>query len=261
MKEQKVFFYNKGQRLAGILHIPDAKNPPAVIMVHGITVDKNEGGIFVRTAKKLCKSGFVVLRFDFRSHGESEGNSLDLSIAGELSDLEASIEFMKSLGFERIGLLAASFGGPISISYAAHKKDIECMILWNPILDYKSIFFEPKTQWGRKYFSKEKMKEMDKTGKIFIGSKKFAVEKKLFEEMKKINIPKIMRKIKCPTLIIHGNKDTYVPYEDSRKYYGLISAFSKLEIIKNAEHGFHNNPKHEKQVITLSLQFLKKWLK
>ncbi len=63
--------------------IPQKKTRNCIILCHGITVNKEEGGIFTNLAKKLAKVGFAVFRFDFRGHGESEGDSINLTVTGE----------------------------------------------------------------------------------------------------------------------------------------------------------------------------------
>ena len=46
-----------------------------------------------------------------------------------------------------------------------------------------------------------------------------------------------LREVKCPVLTIHGNKDTMVPYEISKKY-GVPNQKSQFITLKGADHGF-----------------------
>lgn len=264
MKKEKVEFYSEEQKIIGVLHIPDRSNNKAIVLVHGITVNKDEGGIFVRTAKKFCEMGYTVLRFDFRGHGESEGKSIDLSVKGELSDLNEAINFIKNRGFDTIGILAASFGGSIAPMFVAKNKYIKTLVLWNPILNYDNIFLKPISQWGIKYFSgKNFLAKIEKQGYI-TDRKGFKIGKKLFDEMKNIKPYEGLKDVSCPLLVIHGDKDTTVPYEDSKRYYKLARGISKFETVKGAEHGFHERGKRfsrEKKVIQLSIDWFEKWLK
>jgi predicted alpha/beta-fold hydrolase len=105
MMEEKFYFKNKdGLKLCGILTKPTKETKSCVVLCHGITVDKEEGGIFTKLAKKLANVGFAVFRFDFRGHGESERRSVDMTITGEERDLE------------NFGILGASFAGEGSLS-------------------------------------------------------------------------------------------------------------------------------------------------
>jgi alpha/beta superfamily hydrolase len=125
---KKIWFRNsRGQRLCGILH--EAGKEKAIVMAHGFAADKDEEGIFVRTAEAMCKEGFSVLRFDFAGSGESEGEFSEMTLSSEAEDLKSAFEFMKSHGYRRIGLVAASFGGAVAM--IAHP-DAEAVVLWNP---------------------------------------------------------------------------------------------------------------------------------
>src|SRR3972149_5648941 len=82
-----------------------------IIFAHGITVNKDDEGVFNRSELKLNELGFSTIRFDFRAHGKSTGNSIkDFYISGELIDLETIFRFMKDNGIQEINLAGASFG-------------------------------------------------------------------------------------------------------------------------------------------------------
>ena len=73
-----------GVRLDALHRAPDDSRG-TVVLAHGITVDLNEGGMFVRLAEELAATGFDALRFSHRGHGESDGTQADATIAGEQS--------------------------------------------------------------------------------------------------------------------------------------------------------------------------------
>lgn len=256
--EEKFYFKNdEGLKLCGILNKPEKDIKKCIVLCHGITVDKDEGGIFIKLAQKLSKFGFAVFRFDFRGHGESEGDSIDISVAGEKRDLESTIKFLQNLGYKYFGILAASFGGgAASLFVAEHLKIIKAFVLWNPVIDYHSIL-EPKLPWPKKNFGKEAMQKLEKHGFIEIGSSKFKAGKKLFTELRRLQPWKELKKIKIPILFIHGNKDEHVPCEDSVKYANLLKN-AKLKTIHGAKHGFSNSKMHAEQANNITIEFFLK---
>jgi alpha-beta hydrolase superfamily lysophospholipase len=52
-----------GIRLDAVVHSAAGSPRGAVVLVHGITVDMDEGGKFVRLAERLAATGFGVLRY------------------------------------------------------------------------------------------------------------------------------------------------------------------------------------------------------
>lgn len=125
-----------------------------VVFAHGMTVDKDDEGIFVRAEPRLNKLGFSTLRFDFRAHGKSSGNSItDFTISGELVDLDTVISFMEKQGIKWIGLAGASFGGGITALFGSNNPQrIQALFLANPAVDFEKGFLKPTTRWAMEHF-------------------------------------------------------------------------------------------------------------
>lgn len=250
------FISADGTRLVGVWHLSKKNANKAIVLAHGITVNKDESGVFVELADQLVENGFAVFRFDFRGHGESEGKSVDMTISGEISDLAAAIDLVKQQ-YDQIGLLGASFGGGISTLYTAgHQNELQALCLWNPVLNYDHCFLNPTLPWivTRKGHIKNDIKTK---GWTKIGSRNFILGKPLFDEMSNLYPYKELIKIKIPTIILHGDKDMHVPYEDSQKY---ALGICPLITIKNSEHGFHKKQEFDQAAIATIL-FFKKYFK
>ena len=227
-----------------------------VVLAHGITVDKDEGGIFIRIEKRLNDLGLTTLRFDFRGHGKSSGNSADdFTISGELIDLETAINFLEKHGIKKLGLIGASFGGGISALFIGkYPEKIKALLLLNPCLDYEKCFLNPTTPWAKKHFQKA-LERLKKNSYTKIGSRQFPVGRKLFKEMKQYFPYKRLNQYKGQLLIVHGDKDSKVDYQDTVKIYdNLDNPYKKLITIKGSEHGFHGEP-YESKVVTIIEKF------
>ena len=131
MKVEKVFFQSEGQRLAGVLHLPDQNSPPCVIASHGLLSSKDSEK-YMALGERLSQEGIAMLRFDFRGIGESEGRLEDDTVSRRITDLGAAIDFMLTrpgLG-RRIGLVGSSLGGYVSLFKAAMDKEIRALVIW-----------------------------------------------------------------------------------------------------------------------------------
>lgn len=260
MKEEKITFKNsEGTELVGILETPLEETSKCIILCHGITSDKDEDGIFVELSERLVAKGFAVFRFDFRGHGESGGRSIDMTITGEQADVEAAVKAMEEKGYKELGLLGASFaGGAVSLYTAANPEKIKALVLWNALIDY-AIRVTPTTQWGKKYLGQPAIDRANRLGYTEIGNSMFRVGKKLMDEMGALEPWKALVDLEMPILFVHGNKDTYIDYHDSVKYSLLIKN-AQLEIIRGAEHGFHDEAEHAKQAYDITVDFFAKHL-
>lgn len=257
--EEKIYFWTSDKiKLCGILTRPDVQTNKCLILCHGITVDKNEGGIFSGLAQKLADTGFAFFRFDFRGHGESQGYPTEVTIAGEINDIEAAFEYLKGKGFTKFGIISASFaGGPVSFFISKHPEHVKALILWNSLIDYDSHIQGAGTIWRRKYWGKPALERAKKFGFTQIGSRKFKVGLPLIEEVYTLKPWKELLKVEIPTLFIHGDKDTYVPYQDSVKYSQMVKN-GGLITVKGAEHGFHDRPEDAETADKATIEFFAK---
>ncbi|OGH32435.1 MAG: hypothetical protein A2953_01600 [Candidatus Levybacteria bacterium RIFCSPLOWO2_01_FULL_36_54] len=258
--EEKVYFTNSdGLKLCGILMSPRNKTSECIVLCHGITVDKDEGGVFTKLSRRLNESGFSVLRFDFRGHGESQGKSVDMTISGEIKDIKAAVNFLKNKGFKKLGMVSASFaGGATSYYISENPNTIKVLVLWNPSIDYKE-YSKPTMPWKKKYWGEPAFKRVEKFGFTEVGSKKFKVGKRLIYELKNLKPWKELLKVQIPILFIHGDSDTYVSYKDSVKYSKLVKN-GILVTMKGGEHGFHDKKENSDQADKATVDFLLKYL-
>ena len=247
MVEEKVYFQDFF-KIAGILSKPKTQADKIVVLVHGLGVDKEEGGFFTKLAGNLAEEGIASFRFDFRSRGESQGTWEDYTITGMLADLTYAIKFLKTKGYKEIGVVAASLGGSIAVLYCAYIS-VKFLCLLNPILTYKDLL-QPETEWGGKWFRWSEMKR----GYIEFEDTKLGMT--FYKDLKEIDLLSNINKVKTPVLILHGDKDTYIPVSHSLKYYKLFGGKSDMVVIEGADHGFVG---FENRVIPKILIFVKKY--
>lgn len=259
MREEKVKFKSGELELVGVFTHPEIKTGECIILCHRISMDKDEDGTFTQLAHKLAETGLTVFRFDFRGHGESQGNSVDLTVSGEAKDIESAVKFLQKQGYEKFGILAASFAGGPAVLYSAEHQDIvKALCLQYPILEYQMIL-DPQLPWPKENFGPEQMKKLNDEGFLEInqGTKyKFRLGKKLFQEMLELEPFKSLKDIRVPLLFLHGDKDTYVPYDDS-VLYSKLAPVAKLITIEGADHGFNEKKEHQEKADTAIVTFFR----
>ena len=211
MKEQKVTIENQGQKIVGILHKSDKANDKLVILVTGFTgTMKGSGGIFIKLAKRLCKNGFDVFRFNFRFTTWDWSLYQNMTIKEEVSDLKKIISTMGKK-YQKIGILGGSMGGAVSI--LSYNDKVDAMVFW-----YPSIFLS-ETDLKDKFPSKDKLKELENKGYIIYKKygKDIKIGKNFVDEIRSLNLVPFLKKIESPILSVHGDKDQSVPIDQSIK--------------------------------------------
>ena len=153
MKEIPVTFKSHGKQIVGMLHLPDAKKSPVIIVCHGF-MGSHIGAwySYVELARTLVKSGFSVLRFDFRGSGDSQGEFENQTIGVKLEDFDSALKFLtrfKSLNLNKVGVIGHSQGGVIANFATSRHKNIKCLVEWSTVADFKLFPW-----WTKRWFTR-----------------------------------------------------------------------------------------------------------
>jgi dipeptidyl aminopeptidase/acylaminoacyl peptidase len=251
-----VIFENQGERLVGILHVPDELGhegkAPGVVMLHGFTGNKIENHrLFVLVARDLCDLGFVVLRFDFRGSGDSDGDFEDMAIPEEISDAEKALTFLMEQRWvdrEAVGILGLSMGGRVAAILASRDRRVKFVILYSAALGQ----LVPRFLSGIEGYSILKaMKEEPDSRTVIEVREGWYLKKPFFETLDEVVPLDVMDRIKVPILIVHSEKDQVVPLEDSINGLEVVKNLNQkneLYIVEGGNHVFTDR-EHTYQVI------------
>ena len=238
-----------GISLDAAVHLPSAEPIGTIVQAHGITVDKDEGGMFVRLADRLADSGFTVIRFSFRGHGQSAGTQRGVTIAGEMLDLQSAIEFVTREHPGPLSIVAASFGAVSSLLSLPYLTDsLTGLTLWNPVLDLRHTFLEPELPWGLENFGPAQQRLLHSQGHLLVDDE-YALGRTLFEEFKHYQPADDLLATTVPALIVHGDKDTAVSYDIS-KTTAATHANCTLHTIAGSDHGFDSRSREDEAIDT-----------
>lgn len=264
---RKISFKNNiGQRIVGILHKPQGKPPfPAVVICHGFKGYKEQ--LHLQTiATKLAQEGIVALRFDFTNEvGGSFGKLEDITFSQGLKDLKSAVDYIAKQKFvdkNRIGLAGHSLGGQQILHYTPTDKRIKALV------DLAGVVYRGDGSTNMERSVKKQSDNIKKTGYFFLVSKrtkkKYRIKGRFYTDILKHNTPAQVKKIKVPTLIIHGSKDETVALSNSTKAYKLLKQPKKLVIIPGAPHTWRGKAdskgKYRAQINPLVVEWFKKYL-
>lgn len=143
----------KQEIISGIVHIPEngIKNH-VVIMCYGFNGCRSDvHRIAVKLGDFLEKRGIILVRFDYRGQGNSQGDMNNVTIQERVDDVCTIISFMQGCFNNSnlpISLIGFSDGAKIASMVTAHQK-IKSLILWNPIFGTRNSSYSQKEN-GRK---------------------------------------------------------------------------------------------------------------
>lgn len=249
--EKKVIFKSEKFDLCGLLSKVN-NDDLIVVLCHGYLSNKSETKLFDMLVERLQNENLNSFRFDFRGHGESSGEDIDISISNEIIDLENALDMLKTKGFNRFVLIGSSFGGCI-ISLINHKKyKILNMNIWYGALDFNEI--------KKGDFTEENMLIAKEKGYFIKHSKHNNNERKIcyemFEDFNTYNPIKNLKELNIPILLIHGGSDELVNVNSSINAHKECK-YSKLIIIQDGTHLFIESIDNRNQVIDETINHIK----
>lgn len=206
-----------------------------IVLAHGFTNDKSSDGRFDRLVAFLEKQNVDTLAFDFSGSGESDDDAL--TAKNQAEDMSAVLEYVYSKKYKQIILFGNSFGTLACMRNYSNK--ITTMILLGAVTD--AVYYD----WDE-FFSEDELKMLESEGSFQLrNERKHVISHETLRSFEEINQAELLRDIKCPVLIIHGNnaedEEELELLENSQRAISLLSDESKLEVIEGAKHGFHDN--------------------
>ncbi len=250
---EKIFYQTKDNiKLCGILSVVN-ENKEIAILCHGLMGDKNDSDHFKGLSASLNKNNVNTFRFDFRAHGESEGNDYEMTHLKELIDLETTIDLLLNKGFNSIYLLGASFAGSVVSSLDFSKYPcIKKLIIWYGLLDFSKT--------NTDFFIRESEKEANKNGFKLIESHRlgitFKLGKNLYKDIKEKTPYKKLLNLEMPILFVHGTIDSIIPYQSSKEVAEKCKN-AKLVLIDHESHAFRKSKEGLEKAINNTVEFIK----
>ena len=208
-----------------ILRQPQKTNKTAIV-VHGFMSRHKDMQTFV---KYFYDRGYNVLAVDNRAHGLSGGDYVGMGWVDRLDLLKWIDLVIEKFGKRtQIVLFGLSMGGATVCMTSGEElpSNVKCIVSDSAFDNvYNQFFYVMKRQLKFTAFSL--MGTFDIYNKLFFG-----------ENIKDHDTISQVKKSKTPILIIHGDKDNFVPVEMAYKIYDAIKPeLRDILIVKNAWHG------------------------
>ena len=199
----------------------------AVIFIHGI--HGNRWDTFHHIDDLMARhvrAGFDVLTFDMRAHGESGGDRFTLG-SKERVDLRAAVDLVEQRGIPpgRIGIWAQSLGTTAALLGAPDLPDVAAVVTDSALADARPLI-------DGELHLRTGLPPIFAPGITLIGGRLYGIDLDAIPPEKAI--PRIAPR---PILLIHGDADTRIPLEHSRRLFAAAhNPAAELWIVPGAGH-------------------------
>lgn len=223
-------------KLAATLQVPEMRQGakvPLVIIMHGLGSDK-DNMLFAALADSLQESGIASLRFDFNSHGKSEGNIVDMDFNNLQADAEKVLNYARKLDFvSNVSLAGHSMGGVIASMLAGREgtNKIKSVVLFAP-----AVAIQDDAQRGEFSGFKFDPNNIPATFEVMGHT----MGGKWLKTAQTLNILETAKGYQGKLYVIHGTDDQFEPYVTSSLYL-RDNPNGKIVLLKGFDHYFSQN--------------------
>jgi pimeloyl-ACP methyl ester carboxylesterase len=224
--------------LAAHLYLTQGDPPfSAVVLCHGITSCKEN---YADLAEFLCSEGFVVLSYDCRGHGESEGG-----LDGEAwQDVITALDYVR--GYEgvdarRVAVVGSSMGAHSGLRAAAESSAIRAVVALNTA---------PAGVLKQGLLDAHYWHWIQSSG----GCVRVVLPDYLLylETEDVFDLP--LRILPRPVFLVHARDDEFVPYSVSERLYAACGEGSRLWLL---DQGGHSGPRRDPVVQQAIVEWLR----
>ncbi len=214
-----VFVQSNGKKLSGwFLRKTHPKG--TVLIFHGYLSCKSH---FLNQAHQFYQLGYQVLLLDLEAHGDSEGSQTSFGYK-ESDNVKAAVEMVKKLDFHegKIILFGSSLGAVAVMKALAEGTEADAAILESPFGSFRTTVQKRFENMGFPSFPATDLL-------IFHGSLQENIWFYAHEPME------YARKIKIPTLLLYGFKDSEVGKDEIETIYANLQGEKQWAVLKG-EH-------------------------
>ncbi len=233
MRSQKLKIVNrKGITLYAQLELPANQKPNYyAIFAHCFTCSSSLSAVW-HVSRALTQDGFAVVRFDFTGLGRSEGQFADSHFSANIEDLLDVHAYMAE-HYEAPSLLVGHSLGGAAVLVAASKLDAVTAV---------ATVGAPATTTHVKHLFSHGIDEVKEKGEaeVNIGGRPFKINKDFVEAFDKTDLPKIVKNLRKPLLIMHAPFDKIVGIENAKQLYDAAMHPKSFVTLDDADHLLQN---------------------
>ncbi|MFT7560731.1 MAG: pimeloyl-ACP methyl ester carboxylesterase [Flavobacteriales bacterium] len=209
-------------------HVATMKNLPAIMLPHGGPESYDQVS-FDYEAQALANRGYLVIQPNFRGssgfgsdHRDAGHGEWGKKMQDDLSEALSSLVKRGLVDPDRVCIVGGSYGGYAALAGGAFTPSLyKCVVSINGVSDLPKMISQEKSDHGRNSWI---LDYWDMSMLNNDGGKK---------AMKAVSPARHAESFTAPVLLIHGNKDKTVNFEQSKYMYKQLSKYGKsVELVK-----------------------------
>jgi uncharacterized protein len=262
-----VSFRTEGLKQYALLTVPNGQPPaggwPAIVFNHGYIppTEYRTTERYIAYTDAFSRNGYVLLRPDYRGHGESEGtpsgaygsNNYTIDVLNAYNSLKK----YPGVNKDKIGMWGHSMGGFITLRAMVTDPTIKAGVIWAGVVGSYEDLFE---RWRRRNVPSLTPSARGGSWRQAL-SQEFGSPQENPEFWRSLSANSYLKDISGPVQIHHGTNDTSVPFEFSETLESQLKEAGKASELYIYEGDDHNISGNFNVAAQRSVDFFDKYLK
>ncbi len=197
--------------------------PPVVLIIPGLGMVKEHPDF---PSDIVLARGMAAMTVDLPGQGENRRH-FSMDQASAVAIINAAIDYLvarQDLDGERLGLVGTSMGAAAAMLAAARDRRVKALV-------EIAGFYYPTAWWERFPW------QIKEFLRYVMGAKD---HDELLELIRPVSLQGHVKEIRCPMLIVHGQADIIVPFEESDLIWAEATAPKERFIFPSGDHGCVN---------------------
>lgn len=262
-------YKSDGLKIYALLTVPQGDPPsggwPVIVFNHGYIQPSEYRTTerYIAYTDAFSRNGYVVIKPDFRGHGNSEGNpeGAYYSPAYTIDALNAvaSIKKFKNINPDKIGMWGHSMGGTITLRSMVVSKDIKAGVIWAGVV---ASYQDLAENWHHPVHSAPVPPEIERSrpGRQTLIDKygDYTANPQFWQSISPIAF---VKDISGPIQLHHGTADGEVPLLFSQRLDEALKNAGKPVEFYTYEGDNHNLSNNLNTALQKSVDFFDRYLK
>ena len=190
---------------------------PTLIFLHSLGGTRED---LLEFALPFREAGFDLMLLDLRSHGESDGEFFTYG-ARESEDISAAIDWLSEQGAAaHVGIIGVSAGGAVAIAAAAQDERIQAVVTLGTFADLEATITQ-QTPHLPGFWRERAVTQAEAIAEF---------------EIEAASPVYSAAQLEVPLLILHGDRDQYIPPENARQLYDAAAGARQIGWITDGTH-------------------------
>jgi alpha-beta hydrolase superfamily lysophospholipase len=245
-----------GARLSGCVGNPiqlKRTTLQAVVLVHGFAAERTENGLFTEIGAELVRSGYLVMMYDWRGIGESDGDFSRTNLDLHASDFRRVVRWLRrQSGLDSTRVCAVGFSLGAAVVGLSLKRGLRlgATSFWSPAV-------RPRLSMWPRYNTPELRRELEQRGFVAKPDSHVRLGAEILRSLQTTDLGCTAFDLGLPLLVCHGTDDARIPIEHSREVFSASTGRNLLLAeFAGASHSFKPAQEHRFKLFGLFSRWL-----